>query len=389
MSSSAPPQPPGTLVADSPAQLLALVPFHLGFRPADSLVLLEVRTPRPGSTRERLGVVVRVDLPPTEHDTDVAPAAGRAVRALLDRAASDARVLVLGYDPEATRTGVLVPGARAVATLTAVSRLLEARGRDVVDVVVLTDHRFRSLTCDLACCPREGTPLATTDVDRVSAEAVGLGLGVAADREAVLPPTTPVEVGRRSVASAARREATRPWTPDRRRALLAEWDAELDRRAEGATTALPAPESCGRLLAGFDDPATRDAVLLGGARGPRTDRARAALVAGPDPSASDSSASDSSASGDDVTALVALALREESDARRSALAAALAVDVARHASGPAAAGAWAVAAWSSWNGGNGVRAGAAAEEALRLDPAQRLARLVLQLVLAGRPPCGD
>lgn len=382
MSSLAPSRPPGTLVADSPAQLLALVPFRLGFRPADSLVLLEVRTPRPGSTLERLGVVLRVDLPPTEHDADVSAVAGRAVRALLDRAAPDARVLVLGYDPEATRTGVLVPGPRAVATLTAVSRLLEARGRDVVDVVVLTDHRFRSLTCDLACCPREGTPLATTDVDRVSAEAVGLGLGVAADREAVLPPTTPVEAGRRSAASAARRKATRPWTPDRRRALLAEWDAELDRRAEGATTALPAPESCGRLLAGFDDPATRDAVLLGGARGPRTDRARAALVVDPGPS-------DSSASGDDVTALVALALREESDARRSALAAALAVDVARHASGTAAAGAWAVAAWSSWNSGNGVRAGAAAEEALRHDPVQRLARLVLQLLLAGRPPCGD
>lgn len=347
MSSSAPSQQPGTVVADGPAQLLALVPFHLGFRPADSLVLLEVRAPRPGSTRERLGVVRRVDLPPTDDDTDVSAVAAGAVRALLDRAEPEARVLVLGYDPEATRTGVLTPGPRAGATLAAVSRLLGTRGRDVLDVVVLTDHRFRSLTCDLACCPREGTPLSTADVDRVVAEAVGLGLGVAPDRAAALPPTTPVEAGRRSVASAARRGATRPWTPDRRRALVEEWDAELDRRAAGTSTALPAPEFCGRLLAGFDDLATRDAVLL------------------------------------------VPALREESGGRRSALAAALAVDVARHASGTAAAGAWAVAAWSSWNGGDGVRAGAAAEEALRRDPGQRLARLVLQVLLVGHPPCGD
>lgn len=364
-----------TVVVGGPAQLVALVPYRLGFQPGDSLVLVEVEAVRPDRPRPRLGVVLRTDLPPTDTDPDVEAVASRTVHAFLARTAPDAQVLVVGYDSGAARAGVLEPGARAAATLAAVPRMLAARGRAVLDVLLVTAERFRSLTCDLACCPIEGTSLRSADVDRAVAEAVGLGLRVAPDRDAALPPRTLVDAARRSAAEAARESAARPWTPERRRALLAEWDAELDRRAEGTTT-LPDPGLCGRLLAGFADLAARDAVLLGGARGPTTDRARAALVTGP------------TDCGEDVEELIARALREESDGRRSALAAALAVDVARHASGAPAAGAWAVAAWSSWNSGDGLRAGAAAEEALRRDPAQRLAPLVLQLLLVGRPARG-
>jgi hypothetical protein len=366
------------VVVSGPAQLVTLVPFRLGFHPADSLVLLEVKAAVPGSTRNRLGVVLRVDLPPTDTPEDVRTAVTPALEALAVGAAPDSRVLVLGYDPEASRGGAVVPGPRAAATLEAVPRLLAETGREVFDVLVVTEGRFRSLTCDGPCCPSAGTPLGTATADRLSAEAVGLGFAAAPDRDAALPPTSPVDAFRRALASAARQRGVRPWTPDRRRALLAEWDEELDRRVSGPAP-LPDAERCGRLLAAFDDVATRDAVLLGGARGPVTDRARAVLVGDPE----------TSSLGEDVHDLLARALAEETDGPRSALAAALAVDVARHATGRPAAGAWAVAAWSSWNAGDGLRARAAAEEALRQHPGQSLAGLVLQLLLAGRGPRQD
>ncbi|NIZ92159.1 DUF4192 family protein, partial [Kineococcus rubinsiae] len=80
----------------------------------------------------------------------------------------------------------------------------------------------------------------------------------------------------------------------------------------------------------------------------------------------------------------------------------LAVDLARHGT-PAAAGAGdqdvpaaaavdptaaalAVAAWTWWSAGDGVRAGACAVEALRRDPGQGLASLVGRALQHGLPP---
>lgn len=363
------------VVVSGPAQLITVVPFQLGFRPSDSLVLLEMRAPLPGRTRGRLGVVLRVDLPAGDDPDTVLAAVTPALRALASSAAPDSEVVVLGYDPDATQDGALRPGDRARAALALVPDLLAGAGREVFDVLLVAHDRYRSLTCDLACCPSAGTPLPSAAEDRISAEVIGLGLTAAPDRDSVLPPTTPVDASRRRSAAAARHRATRRWTPDRRRALLAEWDEEVTRRTLGGS-GLPDAELCGRVLAGFTDLATRDAVLLSGARGPATDAARAALVAD----------HETSAFGEDVTTLLGRALAEESEGPRSATAAALAVDVARHATGASAAGAWAVAAWSSWNAGDGVRAGGAAEEALRHDPAQSLAGLVLELLAAGRPP---
>nr|WP_276612499.1 DUF4192 family protein [Kineococcus vitellinus] len=157
----------------------------------------------------------------------------------------------------------------------------------------------------------------------------------------------------------------------RRAAVVEAWEAEVRARLAGRSTAVPPAAWCGRALAAFEDVALRDALLLSAGSGPRTERARALLLAGAGASAQ----------------LVGAAVQEV-DARRAALAAGLAVDVARHAEGRAAAGAWAVAAWLHWSAGDGLRAGGCAQLAVERDPAHRLGRLVAQAVGAGLPARG-
>ena len=45
----------------SPAEVLATVPYMLGFQPADSVVLISLRGPR-----QRVGLTLRADLPRPE-----------------------------------------------------------------------------------------------------------------------------------------------------------------------------------------------------------------------------------------------------------------------------------------------------------------------------------
>lgn len=132
----------------------------------------------------------------------------------------------------------------------------------------------------------------------------------------------------------------------------------------------------GRLLAALQDPAVRDAVLLDGCPAPQADPAVGALLAdGPPPP--------------DRGPLVRAAVDREPDRGRTAAAARLAQDLARHAPGPVGAGAWAVAAWMHWSAGDGLRAAACTEAALQGDPGQRLAGLVQHALRLGLAVRGD
>ncbi|HVD64488.1 MAG TPA: DUF4192 family protein, partial [Lapillicoccus sp.] len=53
-----------TIRLRGPADIISVLPYHLGYRPADSLVVVCLRA-------NRIGVVGRVDLPPPEADPDL------------------------------------------------------------------------------------------------------------------------------------------------------------------------------------------------------------------------------------------------------------------------------------------------------------------------------
>ncbi|WP_435124382.1 DUF4192 domain-containing protein [Micromonospora tulbaghiae] len=121
--------------------LLAAVPYLLGFHPADSIVTV-------GLTGRRITVAARADLPEPAAVTDWAHLAARQHRALLRNVDATAAILI-GYGPATTVTPV-------VDTLTP---RLDAAGITVLDALRVTDGRYYSYRCpDPRCCPPDGVP---------------------------------------------------------------------------------------------------------------------------------------------------------------------------------------------------------------------------------------
>ncbi|WP_270886544.1 DUF4192 domain-containing protein [Pedococcus sp. 5OH_020] len=138
----------------SPGDLIAVVPYLLGFHPTDSVVVLCVHD-------GRLGLLQRLDLPTRGQEDDVAD----ALLPALVRERPDA-VLVIGYEDSPRQS---------VPVLAAVDRALRTAGIPVKDRLVVHDGRWRSLDCDNpSCCPPGGTPVPDpVNLPAIAAEFVG------------------------------------------------------------------------------------------------------------------------------------------------------------------------------------------------------------------------
>ena len=206
------------LRARDPADLLALIPFQLGFHPSESLVAIFLR----GRT---IAVVARIDLPPVS----ATPGFAAELEDLGAQNRTEELVLVAySEQPE--------PACSVLAGL-----MLALPTRMVREALYVDGTRWWSLTCDQTCCPAEGTPYDVKG-HRLAAEAVFAGLTTRASRAELAatvagPPETEVP---RLVALAAEIRATgagRPAGPERTADLLHRVQAgllapgELDDRA--------------------------------------------------------------------------------------------------------------------------------------------------------------
>ncbi|MET8910295.1 DUF4192 domain-containing protein [Micromonospora sp. NPDC004551] len=179
------------LAVRSPGDLVAAVPYLLGFHPADSVVVVAMRG-------RRVVFAARGDLP--EPGSDPRPAA-RHLAEVVARQGTDAATVV-GYGPADRVTGAVE----------AVGEALDRAGLLVLDALRVTDGRWWSYLCaEPACCPPEGTrydPAAS----RVSAAAVFAGQVALPDRAAlaaqVAPVGGPVRVAMRRATARARRRLT-------------------------------------------------------------------------------------------------------------------------------------------------------------------------------------
>lgn len=157
---------PSSLVAPTrlrvrrPADFLAVIPYLLGFHPAESVVVLFFR-------RGRVLLTARVDLPP--------PGRASGLTAHLHQVCGQRRVdeLVLAAYSED------LPGARGL-----LDRVLADAPTPVRDALLVGGGRWWSLTCPSGCCPPEGTPYDPVG-HPLAAEAVYAGLSVERDRSAV------------------------------------------------------------------------------------------------------------------------------------------------------------------------------------------------------------
>ena len=144
------------------SDLLATLPFQLGYHPVNSVVAVVVRD-------GCLGMVARLDLPPPEHvDGVVAALVPPVLRERPDG------ILLLGYEPS---EGASLPVLGTVADMFA-----EA-GVEVLSRVVVRSGRWYGLDCEGDCCPPEGTPVPEPASSPGVAEYVALGIAPLADRD--------------------------------------------------------------------------------------------------------------------------------------------------------------------------------------------------------------
>lgn len=157
----------------SPAHLVAVVPYLLGFHPRDSLVVV-------GRREHALLFAARRDLPPA--DTPFAEVTGFAqhIASVVARQSIDS-VILFGWTDERSSGAALVA---AVA-----DALLEV-GIPVSEQLRVADGRFWCYLCtDEGCCPSEGRPFDAEAAEiRRSA-----GFEVFGSRDALVASVAPVD----------------------------------------------------------------------------------------------------------------------------------------------------------------------------------------------------
>lgn len=342
-----------------PGDVLAALPYQLGYLPRRSVVVVALE-------QRRIEAIVRCDLPPP--GVPLEPVVEGVVRPLLREGL--VRVLVIGYEDAPEESEPL---------LCAVVQALERSAVAVAEVYVQRDGRRFSPTCSGTCCPAEGVPVpAPADVPAV-ADLVALGAAPLASRDAV---DRVVQAGPDAVWPAGE-DAGRPLRSARvRRAGVRAWAALLGPTPEGPRPADGTPAWCEHVQAAataLGDVPLRDALIAWLAPGllPRHEL---------DPSV--------------LRLLERLMPRwggagswrpgaADPGEPRGLLALLLGVCRGVPDDRPAeAAAVCTLAAQVAWSLGDGALARAALDRALRLAPGYRLAGLLVQLVDAGVRPGG-
>ena len=183
-----------TIHLSGPADVLAVLPYQLGFHPRRSLIAMSLRG-------TRVGLVQRVDLPPPEH-------VGDAVAAMMGPLLKDhpGSVLLIGFEERA---------GESRAMLDEMKKACETGGVEVSDRLVVRGARWFAPDCHKRCCPPEGSRLPAASEVAAVAEFVGRGICPLPDRAALadrLEPSWPVMSAELSVCAdewlALRKSAT-------------------------------------------------------------------------------------------------------------------------------------------------------------------------------------
>ena len=335
-----------TIRISDPLDLVSVIPYHLGYHPDRSLVIVTLRG-------ETVGVVVRVDLdvPGTE-------------------------LLGLSRHLAATmaRDGALACFAlvfeRSVGEGNALTDVLldelEGAGIEVIEHLIVRDGRVFFPRCIEGCHPWEGVPLRRPETVAAVAELVGLGRAPVRDRDALhelmAPADTPFaaqcrrDIDRlvaRGEASTVRGESRPERQPRSQAAAVRSWAVLL----ASYPSAPPTARQVAHAATSLSDKGFRDALIgwlcpgcLPDSMVEPTLRRRLAR-------------SLSQTSADEAIAQLCW--------------------LARHTSPSVAPGVLTVLATVAWSAGDGALAQVALSRALDLEPGYTLALLLERLVAAG------
>lgn len=175
------------LCLSSPADILAVVPYLLGFHPGDSIVVLGV-----GGPRLRVRITSRADLPLAGDVAASEAGAQRVAEMLCGKSVEQVIVVAYGTDD------------RARPAVDHIRVALDKRGIGVREALRAHGGFYWSYECsDPTCCPPEGTAY-DIGTSRVAAAATVAGLVALPDRKSLERSIAPVG----GVARVSMRQAT-------------------------------------------------------------------------------------------------------------------------------------------------------------------------------------
>jgi len=387
------------LVLRSSRDLLAAVPYLLGFRPRECVVVVAV------TGEGRVGLVARTGLADLDghsggpgDETGGARGSASVVARAAGRVGARLALVVLytASSPDQVRS-------REAAV---VGALEESLGPTVdVEAWLVGPDGYRGLDCtDPACCPERGRPVGELEHGEVGAAFVVAGRAIAgSEQEAHRIRALSAGVRDRVAKAAVRAERVRAAAGDAARAapretahdVLGRWRAEaygvwcdLVRQAAAELRTCPAgdvelpPARLGRLAVALADVRVRDAVLLSLVPGAREAADRTARAGG-----------DADVTRD-VEAATARAIARVVDPRVGVPPDGATADATRLVLEQLVGGAprrWhapplALLGFLAWWRGDGWLAARRVRESARQDPAYRLAALVAGVLEAAVPP---
>ena len=139
----------------SPHDLLAAIPFLIGYHPSDSLVLVSIKD-------DCVGMAMRIDYPIDQSEIAFDLCASHISADEADGA------LIVAYQPRERSDGDEV----LAQTTAALSRA----GIAIYESILIAEGSYRSLLChDITCCPIEGRPVPPHDSSRIAMESVVAG----------------------------------------------------------------------------------------------------------------------------------------------------------------------------------------------------------------------
>jgi hypothetical protein len=229
----------------SPGDIVASIPALCGFRPQESVVVLSLRGPR-----RRLGLTLRVDLPPVA-------ARPAPVRELADLLAE--RVSADGGTASAL---VIFSAQRRRGLVEAYALASAGRGTTVDESLHVAGGRWTSYTCRRPCCPAEGTPVAGPP-ELLAAEQALDGRAVLACRDDLVRELAAPQGSLAALATARLEAAGVGWLQERqsagvaaaRRRAVQRAGVLLDLLERGAA---PDDRACAELTVALHDVAVRD-----------------------------------------------------------------------------------------------------------------------------------
>ncbi|WP_328463889.1 DUF4192 domain-containing protein [Actinoplanes sp. NBC_00393] len=182
------------LVIRTPSDLIAAVPYLLGYHPVDSVTMV-------GLSGTRVDFGACYDLPPPDCSADDAREAARVIAETVARQDA-ASIVIVGFGPAERVTP-------AVLRLTQALQTLNVR---VDDAMRVTDGRWWSYLCDdPRCCSPEGTA-CLPEHSVIAAEATLRGHVALPSRRELVAQVAPVDGAARKAMVAATERARRRFT---------------------------------------------------------------------------------------------------------------------------------------------------------------------------------